>query len=123
VEGFAADLDPRELEDARLLTSELVTNAVVHGRGGIELIALLDDARLTIEVTDHGEGFERTIHRGDLNPLGGNGLNIVDALASRWGIDDGSSHVWVELARRHGSKPTPSPRGDPPLAGDDAPAV
>lgn len=100
VERFAGELDPREVEDARLLTSELVTNAVMHGRGAIELSAALDEDRLLIEVTDHGEGFERIMRKHDFEGVGGHGLNIVDALASRWGIHDGSSHVWFELERR-----------------------
>jgi anti-sigma regulatory factor (Ser/Thr protein kinase) len=99
VERFAAQLDPVQLEDARLLTSELVTNAVVHGRGAIGLNALLDEDRLMIEVIDQGDGFERTVRQHGLDAVGGNGLNIVDRLASRWGIHAGSSHVWFELER------------------------
>jgi anti-sigma regulatory factor (Ser/Thr protein kinase) len=99
VERFGAALDPRRLEDARLLTSELVTNAVVHGRGAIGLAALLDEDRLMIEVTDEGDGFERAVRERGLDAVGGNGLNIVDRLASRWGIHAGSSHVWFELER------------------------
>lgn len=102
VERFGADLDSHALQDAQLLTSELVTNAVLHGRGPIELTMLLDETHLTVDVTDHGGGFERTA-RGPraLDAVGGHGLNIVDALASRWGIQDGSSHVWFELERHH----------------------
>jgi anti-sigma regulatory factor (Ser/Thr protein kinase) len=99
VERFAAQLGPAQLEDARLLTSELVTNAVVHGRGAIGLSALLDEDRLMIEVTDEGDGFDPTVRLHGLDAVGGNGLNIVDTLASRWGIHAGSSHVWFELER------------------------
>lgn len=96
---FEGELDPRQLEDARLLTSELVTNAVIHGRGPVKLTALLDEDRLMIEVVDQGDGFERVVREQGLEAVGGNGLNIVDALASRWGIHKGSSHVWFELER------------------------
>lgn len=99
VERFAAELDRRELENARLLTSELVTNAIVHGSGAIELSAALDEDRLFVSVTDHGEGFEWIMRKHDPDAIGGNGLNIVDAVASRWGIHEGSSHVWFELER------------------------
>jgi anti-sigma regulatory factor (Ser/Thr protein kinase) len=99
VERFGAELDPVQLEDARLLTSELVTNAVVHGRGAIGLSALLDEDRLMIEVTDEGDGFERTVRQHGLDSVGGNGLSIVEMLASRWGIHPGGSHVWFELER------------------------
>lgn len=99
VERFAGELDDRALEDARLLTSELVTNAVVHGRGTIELSALVNDERLIVEVADQGNGFERVIGRRDLDAVGGNGLTIVERIASRWGIREGRSHVWFELER------------------------
>ena len=99
VERFAGELDPRQLEDARLLTSELVTNAVVHGRGPVGLTALLDEDRLMIEVVDQGDGVERAVREHGVDAVGGNGLNIVDALASRWGIQAGNSHVWFELER------------------------
>jgi anti-sigma regulatory factor (Ser/Thr protein kinase) len=99
-ERFAQELEHDELEDARLLSSELVTNAVVHGHGDIQLSALLNDVRLTVEVSDKGEGFERTAPRSGPGTVGGHGLNIVNAVASRWGIEQGTSHVWFELERR-----------------------
>jgi anti-sigma regulatory factor (Ser/Thr protein kinase) len=96
-EEFAAQLDSNGLQDAKLLTSELVTNAFLHGRGPIELTALLDENRFTVDVTDRGEGFERPTRERELQAVGGHGLNIVNEVASRWGIHDGSSHVWFEL--------------------------
>ncbi|HSC02768.1 MAG TPA: ATP-binding protein [Solirubrobacteraceae bacterium] len=100
VERFAPELDTDRLQDAMLLTSELVTNALIHGRGRIEVSALLDESRLTVDVTDQGDGFERVPRERGLDTVGGHGLYIVDALASRWGIHRGSSHVWFELERR-----------------------
>jgi anti-sigma regulatory factor (Ser/Thr protein kinase) len=85
------------VSDARLLVSELVTNALVHGRGTIELHARLDENHLVVEVIDNGKGFERVVRGRDFDSLGGWGLRLVDALASRWGIHDGRSHVWFEL--------------------------
>jgi hypothetical protein len=96
-ERFARHLDGDELQDAKLLTSELVTNAFLHGRGPIELTALLDENRLTVDVTDQGEGFERPAREREVPAVGGHGLNIVDAVASRWGIVEDSSHVWFQL--------------------------
>jgi anti-sigma regulatory factor (Ser/Thr protein kinase) len=98
-ERFAADLDSRELKDAELLTSELVTNAVIHGRGRIEVSALLDGDRLTVDVIDDGDGFAWIVHAPGPDAVGGNGLNIVDAIASHWGIYEDTSHVWFELDR------------------------
>lgn len=88
-----------ELETAKLLVSELVTNAVVHGRGAITLRAKLDDDRLLVEVIDEGRGFEQTVRQQDFASIGGRGLAIVDAEASRWGIHEGTTHVWFELER------------------------
>jgi anti-sigma regulatory factor (Ser/Thr protein kinase) len=92
-------LEDSELHRAMLLTSELVTNAVLHGQGKITVRAGLDDDRLLVEVIDEGEGFERVVRQEDFNSLGGRGLKIVDAESSRWGIHEGTTHVWFELER------------------------
>jgi anti-sigma regulatory factor (Ser/Thr protein kinase) len=92
-------LESGELEVARLLVSELVTNAVMHGRGSITLRAELDDDRVLVEVIDEGAGFERTVRQHDFASIGGRGLAIVDSAASRWGIHEGTTHVWFELER------------------------
>jgi anti-sigma regulatory factor (Ser/Thr protein kinase) len=88
-----------ELHKALLLTSELVTNAVMHGHGEITLRAGLDTDRLLVEVIDQGHGFERVLREEDFNSVGGRGLKIVDAESSRWGIHEGTTHVWFELER------------------------
>jgi hypothetical protein len=100
----------REVRDSTLLVSELVTNALVHGRGTIELRARLDENHLIVEVIDDGKGFERVVRKRDFDNLGGWGLSLVDALASRWGIHDGRSHVWFELER---CRPRPGPFNQP----------
>lgn len=95
------------LIDAELLVSELASNALRHGRGEMVLLARLDDDRLLVEVVDEGSGFERTLRRKDFEQVGGWGLDIVDAVASRWGVHEGTTHVWFELER-------PGPRlGEP----------
>jgi len=99
-------LDEREVRDATLLVSELVTNALVHGRGTIELHARLDGSHLIVEVIDDGKGFERVVRERDFDSLGGWGLGLVDALASRWGIHEGRSQVWFEM-ERCGPRPGP----------------
>jgi anti-sigma regulatory factor (Ser/Thr protein kinase) len=107
---FATDLEADELHRAKLLTSELVTNAVLHGEGKILLRAGLDSDRVLVEVVDEGHGFEHVVRRRDFNDLRGRGLGIVDAESSRWGIHDGTTHVWFELERRGpriGTEPKP----------------
>lgn len=97
VDWCSEELDADELDKARLLTSELVTNAVVHGHGQIVLRAELNEHRVLVEVIDQGEGFEHSARVRDMEELGGRGLALVDEESSRWGIHEGTTHVWFEL--------------------------
>jgi PAS domain S-box-containing protein len=91
------------LENAKLLVSELVTNAVRHGpqRTGAEvkLRASVRPDALRVEVVDEGAGFVAPPASGLLT-VGGWGLVLVDRVADRWGIlDGGPTRVWFELDR------------------------
>jgi anti-sigma regulatory factor (Ser/Thr protein kinase) len=93
VEELRDAVDCHVVETAQLLISELVTNAVKHGNGGDhELRVWLYGARLRMEVSDGGVGFDpRT-------PTDGWGLSLVDRLADDWGVINGpGAHVWCEL--------------------------
>jgi anti-sigma regulatory factor (Ser/Thr protein kinase) len=96
---FASALDPDQLETATLLTSELATNAVLHGQGKITLRADLDHDRLLVEVIDEGEGegLEHILRDRGIENLEGWGLKLVDRQANRWGTHKGTTHVWFEL--------------------------
>lgn len=100
---YGASLQPDELHRAKLLTSELVTNAVLHGRGRIVLAAGLSHGRLRVQVTDEGHGFAyRDGHRGGdrtqrFYHQRGRGLAIVEAESARWGIGQDTTQVWFEL--------------------------
>jgi anti-sigma regulatory factor (Ser/Thr protein kinase) len=96
-DSFAGRISARELEDLQVIVCELVTNAVLYGSGEIRVRARLQDGVVHGEVVDEGSGFEHTVERCGIDALGGNGLPIVAALARRWGIHEGSSHVWFEL--------------------------
>jgi len=76
-ERLAAGLDAGELQDAELLTSELVTDVVVHGCGPIDLRAAPDENRSMVEVVDHGERFAQTVCERDFDALGGRRLTIA----------------------------------------------
>ncbi len=107
---FADELDAGLLHRALLIASELATNAYLHGHGTIELRAELDENRLLVEVIDEGAGFEHEVRERDFERVGGRGLAIVEAEASRWGIREGTTHVWFELERagpRLGARPKP----------------
>jgi anti-sigma regulatory factor (Ser/Thr protein kinase) len=91
---------PPLVEVATLLTSELVTNAYLHASTAARVVVRRVDGGTTfvVEVQDEGTG------EVQLRPLtkeseSGRGLQIVDALADRWGsgaAPDGSL-VWFEL--------------------------
>lgn len=97
--SFGAALRPDELDDAKLVVSELVSNALEHGVGQIHLVADLDEDRLRIEVVDEGTGFAHTAREVPFNQTRGRGLLIVDTIAARWGIFEHTTHVWAEIER------------------------
>jgi anti-sigma regulatory factor (Ser/Thr protein kinase) len=95
---------PRQtVEDVALLVTELVANGVRHGGAGDDsyLHLMLEGQRggLHVEVsnaTDSRGGPRR--RAADLGGGGGIGLNLVDTLASRWGVRRGvDTAVWFEL--------------------------
>jgi anti-sigma regulatory factor (Ser/Thr protein kinase) len=98
-EWFGSQLASSKLDTAKLLASELVTNAMLHGRGRITFRSGLDDEQLLVEVLDEGKGFELATAAPRVSGAGGWGLQIVAAEASRWGMFDGTTHVWFALAR------------------------
>jgi anti-sigma regulatory factor (Ser/Thr protein kinase) len=83
--------------DARLVVSELVTNAVVHAGTPIELTLVIREGVLRIEVTDLGVDRPQRWARDESS---GRGLPIVEAVGTAWGVIDlGSSKtVWCEVA-------------------------
>ena len=86
------------VETAQLVSSELVTNAFAHGEGEIELrVSLLDD-RMRLEVIDEGRDQAPAIRQQRDAEVGGWGLQIVDQLALQWGVFEGTTHVWADLA-------------------------
>lgn len=91
-------VDDGVLIDLQLIVSELVTNSLRYGPGEIiEVeITVTEDGSVTGEVEDHGRGEVEMREIADEG--GGFGLRIVDALASRWGVCEGSTHVWFELS-------------------------
>jgi anti-sigma regulatory factor (Ser/Thr protein kinase) len=93
--------DVRQLDVIRLMLSELITNAVIHGGVGpdaeLRIDRVLDDATVTFRVYDRGDGFAQPDFE---RPQGdrGFGLFLVDRLARRWGVTPapGGSSVWFE---------------------------
>ena len=97
-------LSPRRLEDARLLVSELVTNAIRHAGLGdddlIKLVVVAGDRALRIEVCDPGRGFDLAEPRPTRRAPSGWGLYLVRELSDRWGVErSAQTRVWFELDR------------------------
>ncbi len=82
-----------------MLTSELVTNAVLHGRSPVTVTTALHDGLLRVEVSDDNSRHPQLQHSDD-STLDGRGLHIVALLAARWGVTDEpfGKTVWFELA-------------------------
>lgn len=94
--GLTADA----LELVELLTSELVTNAVLHSGTACELrVICKGDDVVRVEVADGSR--QRPIVRRSKDPLAlnGRGMQFVDRLATRWGVDPDplGKKVWFEL--------------------------
>jgi anti-sigma regulatory factor (Ser/Thr protein kinase) len=89
------------VEDATLLVSELVTNAVKYGpeHEAIKLIVSSDEDRVRFTVHDLGAGPLPEMRQQDDPAPGGHGLRLVDAIADGWGTERGSTRVWFELQR------------------------
>jgi anti-sigma regulatory factor (Ser/Thr protein kinase) len=95
-------ISPRRLDDARLLVSELVTNAIRHAKLGdddvIKLVVVGGNDALRVEVCDPGPGFEPGEPTPDPERPSGWGLYLVRELADRWGVDrSAQTRVWFEL--------------------------
>ncbi|MFH8338016.1 SpoIIE family protein phosphatase [Streptomyces sp. AM6-12] len=97
--GFADIVD-----DAVVLTSELVTNAVVHAGTHAEVLCLRTEDGVRVEVSDHYPEREVPL-QNSASPMaspdreGGRGLQLCAALATRWGVDytPTHKHVWFQL--------------------------
>lgn len=95
---YEEQLPARQLDDLLTIVSELTTNAVLHGAGEIRLRVNAESGRVYGEVVDDGGGFVGDVRNRGMEEIGKKGLLIVAALAEQWGIHEGSSHVWFELA-------------------------
>lgn len=101
-EELGREVSAKVLEDATLLVSELVTNAVRHApRAGIPEIELrlkLDPERVRVVVSDPGGGFVAEPRLPTASESSGWGLYLVDRIADRWGvITKDRSEVWFEI--------------------------
>ena len=88
---FRPQLAPPILDDALILTSELVTNAVLHGKPKISLSVRIEMPNLIIAVSDESPLMPPEIPELPLLAAPhGRGLAIVDSVAAEWGV---SRHI------------------------------
>lgn len=97
---FAADVlggwgvDAETVEWALLLISELVTNAIRHADGPIQLRMDLSALHLRVAVFDDSHRSPYLRH-AEPDETGGRGLQLVEHVATEWGVDTGDTGKWV----------------------------
>ena len=98
------DADPTMIDDAVLLTSEVVTNGLVHARphgSALELSLTRDGDRLLVEVLDPSRTTPYLVGPPDPLRESGRGLRILGELAADHGVrltERGVKVVWFEVA-------------------------
>ena len=86
------------LDTAMLLTTELVTNAVIHAHSAVVVTVRRGMGRVRVEVADTGGGALQ-LRAPSPDALNGRGLLLMEALAAAWGTSayDAGKLVWFEL--------------------------
>ena len=86
------------LEDATVVVSELVTNAVIHARTEILVDVAVSGESVRISVSDQNSRLP-TVPETPEDATNGRGLHLVAAISKDWGVDDGTvgKAVWAEL--------------------------
>jgi two-component sensor histidine kinase len=90
---------PGVVDDAVLLVSELVTNAVMHAQTPLEVQVHVGKGAVRVEVQDDSDALPiARIPRNEAT--GGRGLQLVERIARAWGIERRTRGkvVWFELA-------------------------
>jgi anti-sigma regulatory factor (Ser/Thr protein kinase) len=105
VDAWGVDADTAE--ELSLMVTELVTNAIEHGRTRLRLTVALDAGAVEIQVRDHS-ALRPRLQPTDPLARRGRGLQVVDALASRWGwtFHPVGKTVWATMAAG-GRRPAP----------------
>jgi anti-sigma regulatory factor (Ser/Thr protein kinase) len=100
-DSFCIGLPEDVARTGLLLLSEVVTNAVIHGSAGnastIELHFATVGDMLQVEVSDDGPGFDPAAREHASDAESGWGLQLVEAMAESWGVDNRPTRVWFEL--------------------------
>ena len=125
-----AGLFATAVADAALVTSELLSNAILHARplpdARVRVAWIVSASSVEVIVSDGGSVTRPRASRPSLSSIGGRGLGIVEHLASSWGVrgDERGTTVWAVLpAPRDGGAGPPGGSGGSsgrPLGADRA---
>jgi PAS domain S-box-containing protein len=80
-----AGVDPDVTGDVLVVVSELVTNAIRHGRAPIRLAVRLTGKEIVVEVSD-GEHRQPRVRDFSTDAPSGRGLHMVDSFGAQWGV-------------------------------------
>lgn len=89
---------PRLLEDAKLVVSELATNAITHANSPFSVQVRPNGSSVRVSVSDASRA-SPSLRPDNWAAISGRGLRLIDALAAHWGVEikeDGKT-VWAEL--------------------------
>jgi anti-sigma regulatory factor (Ser/Thr protein kinase) len=92
-------VDQQSLDRVLLLTSEVVTNAILHARTPMRLTAGVDGHQVVVRVYDGLPVVpRRRAYRQDAGT--GRGMHLVEALADDWGVEQSAAGkcVWFAIA-------------------------
>jgi len=112
-----AGLFPAAVADAALVTSELLSNAILHARplpdARIRVSWILTPTSVEVIVSDGGSATRPRAARPSLSSIGGRGLGIVEHLCSSWGVraDERGTTVWAVLPAGRGGGAGPGSGG------------
>lgn len=96
-----ADLTDDEITDAKLVVSELVSNAYQHGEHPLHLRLRRTRNLIRVEVTDLSPRLP-VVGRSSVRVTRGRGMVLVDRLTRRWGVVRHAvgKTVWAVLSRQ-----------------------
>jgi anti-sigma regulatory factor (Ser/Thr protein kinase) len=80
-----AGIDPLTTEDAALLTTELVTNSVIHANTDITLEVMAEAGAVRVGVTDASVA-PPVLREQNHDATTGRGLHLVDQVATEWDV-------------------------------------
>lgn len=105
----ARGVDRATADDAMLVVTELVSNALRHARplpaGTLRVCCAIRRDLVRIAVTDGGASSRPLLINPPPTALGGRGLSIVDELAQSWGVEPADADNYGDPTERSDGGP------------------